>query len=300
MSYDDNLPNIGLTFVPSTVTTKGTIYATGAKLISAATPQKPSATATAAAHVVATTPVKTRDTNIIDSSVFCGGWVISSRRRMLPYYCPCKVSVAAPEGGTTEMYLAQGTNDSASFKPIFLPAWIMVNVIVPVRGDVNNIPAKFFHGTGAVHTTAYLATRCLDAVSTNPFRDTQDTHRILVMPASMPMLPCANGGYRGKIDETAHDVMDLNIPGTSAWLPFAQDFDADFHLAIASAVADKKVNLGKAWPKTLKKANLVWADSLFIDPEAVGKDEADELAAELAALEAHVKTTTPRVLRSQE
>jgi hypothetical protein len=128
---------------------------------------------------------------------------------MLPYYCPRKVSVAAPNGGTTELYLAQGTNDSASFKPIFLPAWIMVNVIVPVRGDVNNIPAKFLHSTGAVHTTAYLATRCSDAVSTNPFRDTQDTHRILVMPASMSMLPCANGGYREKIDETAHDVMDL-------------------------------------------------------------------------------------------
>jgi hypothetical protein len=135
--------------------------------------------------VAATTPVKTRDTNIIDSSVFCCGWVISLRRSVIPYYCPCKVSVAAPEGGTTEMYLAQGTNDSASFTPILLPGWIMGNVIVPVRGDINNIPAKFLHGAGAVHTTAYLATRCPDAVSTNPFKDTQDTHRILVMPASM-------------------------------------------------------------------------------------------------------------------
>jgi hypothetical protein len=187
------------------------------------------------------------------------------------------------------MYLAQGTNNSASVTPILLPGWIMGNVIVPVCGDVNNIPAKFLHCAGAVHTTAYLATRCPDAVSTNPFKDTQDTHRILVMPASMPMLPCADGGYRGKIDETSHDVMDLNIPGTSAWLRFAQDFDADFHLAVASAVADKQVNLGKAWPKTLKKADLVWADSLFIDPTAVGEDEADKLATELAALEAHVK-----------
>lgn len=125
-------------------------------------------------------------------------------------------------------------------------------------------------------------------MSTNLFKDKQEEHRILVMPASMPMLPCANGTYRGKIDETAHDVMDLNIPSTSAWVCFVQDFNEDFHLAIMPAVADKKSNLGKAWSK--KKTNMIWADSLFIDPAAVGEDEADELAADLSALEAHVKS----------
>ena len=99
--------------------------------------------------------------------------------------------------------------------------------------------------------------------------------------------------------------MDLNIPSTSAWLRFAQDFDADFHLAVASAVADKNVNLGKTWPKTLKKANLVWADSLFIDLAAVGENEADELATELSPLEAHVKairgtTDVPRSIDSSK
>lgn len=81
---------------------------------------------------------------------FLRSWVINSRLRVLLYYCPRKVSVAAPNGGTTDLYLTQGTNDSASFKPMLLPGWLMGNVIVPVRGDVNNIPAKFLQGAGAV------------------------------------------------------------------------------------------------------------------------------------------------------
>ena len=69
---------------PLLVVTKGTNYTSGPKLISAATPQKPTAATTAAVHVVATTPVKTREANIIDGSLFCGGWVINSRRRLQP------------------------------------------------------------------------------------------------------------------------------------------------------------------------------------------------------------------------
>ena len=214
--------------------------------------------------------------------------MINSRHRVLPYYCPRKVSVAAPDGGTTDLYLAQGTNDSASFKPMLLPGWLMGNAIVPVRGNVTDIPAKFLPGAGAVYKTEDIVRKCPDVVACNPFKDTQTEHRIVVIPVSMPMLPCAEGGYRGGIDEAAHDVMDLNIPGTSAWLRFAQDFDLDFHLAVATAVQHKKSNLGKAWPSSLKKQHMVWADTLYVDPTAVGEDEAEELAADLTALEAHV------------
>ena len=273
------------------VVTKGTNYTSGPKLISAATPQKPTAATTAAVHVVATTPVKTREANIIDGSLFCGGWVINSRRRLQPYYCARKVTLASPDGGTTEMYLAQGSNDATQFKPILLPAYIMGNAIVPVRGNaVKTIAAKLLPGAGSVYKTADIAEKCPDVVSTNPFANKQDEHRIVVIPASMPMLASEEGGYRGKLDEAAFDALDLNIPGTSAWLRLAQDFDQDFHLAVASVVNDKKSKLGKAWPKNLTKAHTVWVDDLFIDPVAVDDDAAEELEEELAALQAHVES----------
>ena len=268
----------------SAVITSETPFTTGARLVSNATPAKPTASATATTFVTATTPVATRKTTVTDDGLFCGGYIITSRKRVLPFYRPRAVTLTNSEGTAVPLYLAQASNDAAKFNPILLPGDIVGNIIVPMSGNVTDVPPLFAAGAGAIYTCAELEPKHPAINAANPVRN-QAQQRILVLPAMLPMLASDEGGYRGRIDESALDTMDLNVSDSSFWLRQAPNWTEAFQDAV---LAVNKKSLGTKWPK-LKKANLVWAQSALIDPAHVGDDEREELAHELASLEATIE-----------
>ena len=178
-----------------------------------------------------------------------------------------------PNTTKIDTLLYQGSNDASQVRPELIPMEVCWSVICLIAdAAIGRVLEAFAKNVGESFKREDIEGDAAAALTTL-LPQVGTTFALLSLPASL-VLPFSEGAiFKGTVDQSGRDALELILQGGGFWFDTILAWDSDIQAAVITINETDKTTLGKKFPPPRAKSQQAWATSPFVTPAVVSDDD---------------------------